>query len=149
MKITPVNNFAPTVTKFWVMWEGQALPHDTKFCNCRDQIVVSRAFLSWSLIHGSSWSGLIKLEPEHQQDWQMHWCRSNISWLSTTSFQCALNRKYLFNVHISYTRFLWKQDAIQCVCVWGGVVIKWYNITWYCIHHCSNWGRIWIKSLNP
>ena len=47
---SPVNNFAPTVTKFCVMWEGQALPHDTKF-GIKD------------LIHGSSWSGLIKLGP--------------------------------------------------------------------------------------
>ena len=62
-----VSNFAPTVTKLCVMWEGQALPHDTKFGNCRDKIVDSRAFLSWSLIHGSSWSGLIKLGPGHEQ----------------------------------------------------------------------------------
>ena len=41
----------------------QGLPHDTKFGNCRDKIVDSRAFLSWSLIHGSSWSGLIKVGP--------------------------------------------------------------------------------------
>ena len=61
---SPVNNFVPTVTKFCVLWEGQALPHDTKFGNCRDKIVDSRAFLSWSLIHGSSWSGLIKLGPD-------------------------------------------------------------------------------------
>ena len=60
---SPVNNCAPTVTKFCVMWEGQALPHDTKFGNCRDKVVDSRAFPSWSLIHGSSWSGLIKVEP--------------------------------------------------------------------------------------
>ena len=38
----------------------QALPHDTKFRNCRGKIVDCRAFPSWSLIHGSSWSGLIK-----------------------------------------------------------------------------------------
>ena len=60
---SPVHNCAPTVTKFCVMWEGQALPQDTKFGNCRDKIVDSRAFLSWSLILGSSWSGLIKLGP--------------------------------------------------------------------------------------
>ena len=60
---SPVHNFAPTVTKFCVMGEGQALPQDTKFGNCRDKIVDSRAFLSWSLILGSSWSGLIKLGP--------------------------------------------------------------------------------------
>ena len=29
-----VHNFAPTVTKFCFMWEGLALPHDTKFVNC-------------------------------------------------------------------------------------------------------------------
>ena len=61
---SPINNFTPTITKFCVMWEGQALPHDTKFGNCRDKIVDSRAFLSWSLIHGSSWSRLIKAEPD-------------------------------------------------------------------------------------
>ena len=60
---SPINNITPTVTKFCVMWEGQALPHDTKFGNCRDKIVDNRAFLSWSLIHGSSWSRLIKAEP--------------------------------------------------------------------------------------
>ena len=60
---SPVNNCAPTVTKFCVMWEGQTLPHDTTFGNCRGNIVDSRVFLSWSLIHGSSWSGLIKLGP--------------------------------------------------------------------------------------
>ena len=60
---SPFNNFIPTVTKFCVLWEGQALPQDTKFGNGRNKIVDSRAFISWSLIHGSSWSGLIKLGP--------------------------------------------------------------------------------------
>ena len=56
-------NFTPTVTKFCVMWEGLSLPHDTKFGNCRCKIVDSRVFPIWSLIHGSSWSGLIKAGP--------------------------------------------------------------------------------------
>ena len=60
---SPVNNFTPTVTKFCVTWEGQALPHDTKFRNSRGKIVGSRTFPYWSLIHGSSWSGLIKAGP--------------------------------------------------------------------------------------
>ena len=60
---SPAYNFAPTVTKFCVMWEGQTLPHHTKFGNCRYKILDSRAFLSWSLIHGLRWSGLIKAEP--------------------------------------------------------------------------------------
>ena len=57
-------NFAPTVTQFCDMWEGLSLPHDTKFGNCRCTIVDSRAFPSWSLIHGLCWSGLIKAEPK-------------------------------------------------------------------------------------
>ena len=44
-------------------FERQALPHDTKFGNSRCEIVDSRAFPSWSLIHGLRWSGLIKAEP--------------------------------------------------------------------------------------
>ena len=54
---------APTVTKFCVIWEGQALPHDTKFGNSRCEIVGRRVIFIWSLIHGSSWSGLIKVGP--------------------------------------------------------------------------------------
>ena len=62
-KRSAVHNSTPTVTKFCVMWEGQALPHDTKFGNCRCEIVGRRVIFIWSLIHGSSWSGLIKAEP--------------------------------------------------------------------------------------
>ena len=61
---SPAYNFEPTVTKFSVMWEGLSLPHDTKFGNCRCKIVDSRAFPSWSLIHGLRWAGLMKAEPE-------------------------------------------------------------------------------------
>ena len=65
MKRSAVHNFAPTVTKFCVMWEGQALPHDTKFGNSRCEIVGRRVIFIWSLIHWLRWSGLIKAEPEH------------------------------------------------------------------------------------
>ena len=54
---SPAYNFAPTVTKF---------------CNCRCKIVDSRAFPSWSLIHGLRWSGLIKAEPG--RIWYMTMC---------------------------------------------------------------------------
>ena len=64
MKRSAVHNFAPTVTKFCVMWEGQALPHDTKFGNSRCEIVGRRVIFIWSLIHGLRWSGLIKAEPD-------------------------------------------------------------------------------------
>ena len=72
-KRSAVHNFAPTVTKFCAMWEGQALPHDTKFGNSRCKIVGRRVIFIWSLIHGSSWSGLINAEPDqHQQDLSEH-----------------------------------------------------------------------------
>ena len=67
MKRSAVHNFAPTVTKFCVMWEGQALPHDTKFGNSRCEIVGRRVIFIWSLIHGLRWSGLIKAEPGRRQ----------------------------------------------------------------------------------
>ena len=40
------------------------LPHDTKFGNCRCEIVGTIVIFIWSLIHGLYWSGLIKVEPE-------------------------------------------------------------------------------------
>ena len=63
-KRSAVHNFVPTVTKFCVIWEGLSLPHDTKFGNCRGETVDRRVIFIWSLIHGSSWSGLIKVGPD-------------------------------------------------------------------------------------
>ena len=62
-KRSAVHNSVPTVTKIWVMWEGLSFPHDTKFCNCRSAIVDRRVIFIWSLIQGSSWSGLINVGP--------------------------------------------------------------------------------------
>ena len=62
-KCSAVRNFAPRVTKFCVMWGGLSLPHDTTFGNCRGEIADRRMIFIWSLIHGSSWSGLIKVGP--------------------------------------------------------------------------------------
>ena len=76
-KRSAVHNFAPTVTKFCVMWEGQALPQDTKFGNCRCKIVGRRVIFIWSLIHRSSWSGLIKAKPV--QLWKKHYSPFTIS----------------------------------------------------------------------
>ena len=53
---SPINNFTPTFTKFCVMWEGQALPHEAKFHNCAGKIVDSRVFPSWSF---DTWIKLI------------------------------------------------------------------------------------------
>ena len=46
-----VHKFAPTVMKFCVMWEGLSLPRDTKFGNCRGEIVDRRMILvyPWSM----------------------------------------------------------------------------------------------------
>ena len=66
-KRSAVHNFVPTVTKFCVMWEGLSLPLDTKFGNCRGEIVDRRMVFIWSLIHGSGWSRLIKAEPGCQE----------------------------------------------------------------------------------
>ena len=77
-KRSAVHNFVPTVTKFCVMWEGLSLPQDTKFGNCRDEIVDRRVIFIWSLIHGSSWSSLIKVGPGARfwsTDHQSNGCR--------------------------------------------------------------------------
>ena len=65
-KHSTVHNFASTVAKFCVVWEGLSLPHDTKFGNCRGEIVDRRVIFNWALILGSSWSGLIKVGPGGQ-----------------------------------------------------------------------------------
>ena len=81
---SPAYNFAPTVTKFCVMWEGLSLPRDTKFGNCRCEIVDSRAFSSWSLICGLCWSGLIKAEPGLTNEiWHMFF-----EWLAPHPHSC-------------------------------------------------------------
>ena len=97
-KHSAVHNFAPTVTKFCVMWEGQALPHDTKFSNCRCEIVGRRVIFIWSLIPGSSWSGLIKAEP----GWKIlllciyidkyHWRRSQCWYLQGEAFVLYISK---------------------------------------------------------
>ena len=114
---SPVNNFAPTVNKFCVMWEGQALPHDTKFGNCRDKIVDSRAFLSWSLIHGSSWSGLIKVGPGcvspktmsrlEKQNTTMHYLMHN-SWHIQHIF---LNEILKFQLNFQWLLKIWNKQG--------------------------------------
>ena len=107
---SPVKNFVPTVTKFCVLWEGQALPHDTKFGNSRDKIVNSRAFLGWSLIHGSSWSGLIKLGPVSRTRRWLWWHNSimlkilmyvnDVMWPRHNPSNCR-QLEYLFNSFFS------------------------------------------------
>ena len=76
-KRSAVHNLVPTVTKFCVMWEGLSPPHDTKFGNCRSEIFDRIMIFICSLIHGSSWSDLIKVGPGGQfrriWAWRIPW----------------------------------------------------------------------------
>ena len=131
---SPAYNFAPTVTKFCVMWEGLSLPHDTKFGNCWCKIVDSRAFPSWSLIHGLRWSGLIKAEPgdarsSHQLSW--YWlCR------------CLASMKEDFNYlpHLSVEK--WK-------CKWISFMFPKINSALQGLNLAPSSGFLCILSIHP
>ena len=88
MKRSAVHNFAPTVTKFCVMWERQALPHDTKFGNSRCAIVGRRVIFIWSLIHGLRWSGLIKAEPGIIRYGWLPYLARHKSFVSSDTYSC-------------------------------------------------------------
>ena len=106
---SPAYNFTPTVTKFCVMWEGLSLPHDTKFGNCRCNIVDIRSFHSWSLIHGLRWSGLIKVGPGHQQQ---------LYWLSHLSSQNSQRFRYDFlENHLNKHWKLWSWESVSCISI--------------------------------
>ena len=62
------HNFVPTVTKFCVMWEGLSLPHDTKFGNCRGEIVDRRVIFILIL---DPWIKLIQFDKSGAWD-QFH-----------------------------------------------------------------------------
>ena len=94
-KCSAVHNFGPTVTEFCVMWEGLSLPHDTKFRNCRGEIVDRWRIFIWSLIHRSGWSGLIKAEPglQYASPFFLNFCV-----LSFTSHIEKVNNDFLTNL---------------------------------------------------
>ena len=90
MKRSAVHNFAPTVTKFCVMWEGQALPHDTKFGNSRCEIVGRRVIFIWSLILIlDPWITLIRFDKSRA--WWSH--KENES-ITVMSLQCRVVSKH-------------------------------------------------------
>ena len=95
-KRSAVHNFAPTVTKFCVMWEGRALPHDTKFGNCRCEMVSRIVIFIWSLIHGSSWSGLINAEPGLDEQWFRSWL-----------FACMMSSQCCYVINCTIVNKLW------------------------------------------
>ena len=111
---SPAYNFAPTVTKFCVMWEGLSLPHDTKFGNCRCKIVDSRSFPSWSLIHGLRWSGLIKVGPDLCHMASLGHSELN-PYFKTRTY---LSYSYVIHIMVPMTWWQWSQgissDGTQC-----------------------------------
>ena len=62
-KMASISSRPQWVKNLCDMQEGQAFPHDTKFCTCRAKILVRKAIVSWSLIDGWKWSSLIKTGP--------------------------------------------------------------------------------------
>ena len=87
------------------MWVGQALPHDTKLGNCRCEIVGRRIIFIWSLIHGSSWSGLIKVGPGVRHRGVAHWQtrgkgNNTIQWIWTLSGLSGENiQGFYYQIH--------------------------------------------------
>ena len=124
-KRSAVHNFAPTVTKFCVMWEGQALPHDTKFGNSRCEIVGRRRVIFiWSLIHGSSWSGLIKVGPNHHN----HFVFSIIFLWIRPLIQACRQQHYFIFCHFFYIIYQHKiHKSYNCMITYSSCD-SWYQI---------------------
>ena len=126
MKRSAVHNFAPTVTKFCVMWEweGQALPHDTKFGNSRCEIVGRRVIFIWSLIHGLRWSGLIKAEPglKLERAW-IHFVYSFCSLCEFCSIWKACNLEMILWLETAYrqifSNYIVLYIPLVCLCTHG------------------------------
>ena len=130
MKRSAVRNFAPTVTKFCVMWEGQALPHDTKFGNSRCEIVGRRVIFIWSLIHGSSWSGLIKVGPGQHTWLTQTGCRAAATILSIWAMEkleTPIDLRRPSSTHSS-SAWLGKQETGWAL--WSGAPRKTYHMLW-------------------
>ena len=121
---SPAYNFTPTVTKFCVMWEGLSL------CNCRCRIVDSRAFPSWSLIHGLRWSGLIKAEPE----WYVLFIQ----------VVCVNADKEEF-VKMRYVHTFGKPNKQRTVTF----RIMIYSITLFVLDRCNMINAVWVDEFGP
>ena len=98
-KRSAVHNFAPTVTKFCVVWEGLSLPHDTKFGNCRGEIVDRRMIFIWSLL--DPWIRLIWFDKSRAcYSWvneDFTFINNFIEWQSL-ELQIFHSSKYFWNV---------------------------------------------------
>ena len=127
---SPAYNFAPTVTKFCVMWEGLSLPHDTKFGNCRCKIVDSRSFPSWSLIHGLRWSGLIKVGPA---------CKKGVTdilpiWLSLPILYFLVSILQLWKILMAATHMMYVRNGIEFK-VTSRLYEPYFKVHRRCVHY--------------
>ena len=50
-----------TITKLCDVWEVHFLPHDTTCCNCSSKVKSRIITFNWLLIHGFTWSGVLKM----------------------------------------------------------------------------------------
>ena len=124
------------------MWEGLSLPHDTKFGNCRGEIVDRRTIFIWSLIHGSGWSGLIKAEPGHQQP--QYWpnlCEYSNTFVNTGS---AVAWQLSQNLNQSWLSIPWSVISLTCP------RIQWVNMPGFSLTQtCQpNWTAIKLVPIN-
>ena len=125
-KRSAVHNFVPTVTKFCVMWEGLSFPHDTKFGNCRGETVDRRVIFIWSLIHGSSWSGLIKVGPALCREWKARWLKIRLWIYADPAWPGA-------QLFVQILVFVWPLIFIwEC---WKMKFVHFENVCYKVIHH--------------
>ena len=157
MKQSAAHNFAPTVTKFCVMWEGQALPHDTKFGNSRCEIVGRREIFIWSLIHGLRWSGLIKVGPGLPRIFHVEPRKSSllalfILWCASLSF-CRIS-SYHWLTGLPWK--VWTHHWVKLTWWWvhtfqhedcGDVISSYVKITWF-YKTLNSWTIPFCKSFN-
>ena len=118
-----------------VMWEGQALPHDTNFGNSRCEIVGRRVIFIWSLIHGLRWSGLIKAEPgdTYLQMWTGSSLVQVMAWWLTVPRHYLIQYwliirilRNIFQVHISSGQHNFATgESVQYIYVMGCTCQNW------------------------
>ena len=102
---------------------------------CRNKIVDSRAFLSWSLIHGSNCSGLIKLGP---------------GWYWYKTIKLRNERHHEFRVHLTlavkgfYRRTIRYVGSVE----WHSTKALCWNFPSYHIHNQSVWTAIGTNEMS-
>ena len=80
-------------------------PPDTKFGNSRCEIVGRRVIFIWSLIHGSSWSGLIKVGPGDFSSVML--CGFHLRGISQEVLMNLIHYMCSETTHICFTRPQW------------------------------------------